>query len=301
MLAVTGANGQLGQRLLCALAPRQPVRALVRSSRARDAVARLALGSRVETRVVDYRAGDDLAAALAGCAAVVHLPGIIRESRNNRFTDAHERACRALADGAARAGVRRVVYTSIHGANPESLNACLASKGAAERLLHEGAVPASVLRLPMVLGEGDFAARALAARARRRVNLVLRGASLEQPIYAGDVVTAVRAVLDLTSPAPLYELAGPESLPRAALIRRAAGVLGRRTRVVSVPLVAGLAAAWALERLSDQPPVTRAMLGVLDHDDHIDPAPAAAALGMTLTPLDATLARCLRGPAAPVD
>jgi hypothetical protein len=33
------------------------------------------------------------------------------------------------------------------------------------------------------------------------------------------------------------------------------------------------------------------MLGVLDHDDDIDPAPAAARLGIQLTPLDETLRR----------
>ena len=38
-------------------------------------------------------------------------------------------------------------------------------------------------------------------------------------------------------------------------------------------------------------PVTRAMLGVLDHDDRIDPQPACAELGLTLTPLDETLRR----------
>ena len=39
-----------------------------------------------------------------------------------------------------------------------------------------------------------------------------------------------------------------------------------------------------------QPAVTRAMLRVLDHDDDIDPKPAAAALGIELTSLEQTLA-----------
>jgi hypothetical protein len=91
----------------------------------------------------------------------------------------------------------------------------------------------------------------------------------------------------------VLELAGPESLSRRALTRRAAALLGRHARIVSLPLGVGHAAAWLLERLSDDPPVTRAMLGVLDHDDRIDPLPAATALGITLTPLDDTLQRIL--------
>jgi hypothetical protein len=37
------------------------------------------------------------------------------------------------------------------------------------------------------------------------------------------------------------------------------------------------------------------MLRILDHDDAIDPAAAAAALGITLTPLDEMLERCIVG------
>jgi hypothetical protein len=46
-------------------------------------------------------------------------------------------------------------------------------------------------------------------------------------------------------------------------------------------------------QLHRNPPVTRAMLEVLDHDDRIDPAVAAASLGIRLTGLDDTLRRCL--------
>jgi len=295
MLAITGANGHLGQRLLRRLAPDGPVRALVRSARAAAQVRGLGLGDAVEVRIVDYADADALADALAGCRAVVHLVGIIKEGAGNRYEDAHEGTCRALAAGAARAAVARIVYLSIVGAEPRSANACLASKGAAEQILRQGSVPASVIRVPMVLGENDYAAAALAGRARRGFNLLVRGASLEQPIYAGDVVDAVVAVLDADAPAAAYDLAGPESLSRTSLVRRAARAAGRRTRVLSLPVGAGMAMAWLLETVSRDPPVTRAMLGVLDHDDRVDTAPAVTALGIALTPLDVTLERCCAG------
>jgi len=292
MLAITGANGHLGQRLLQRLAPEGPLRALVRSARAAEQVRGLGLGDAVDVRIVDYGDADALAEALTGCRKVVHLVGIIKESARNRYADAHEGTCHALAAGAARAGVERIVYLSILGAGPRSANACLASKGAAEQILQQGSVRASVIRVPMVLGEGDYAAAALAGRARRGFNVLLRGASLEQPIYAGDVVDAVVAALTVDAPAAAYDLAGPESLSRTSLVHRAARVLGRRTRVISVPITAGMALAWLLEAVSRNPPVTRAMLGVLDHDDRVNTAPAVTALGIALTPLEVTLERC---------
>jgi uncharacterized protein YbjT (DUF2867 family) len=295
MLAVTGANGHLGRRLLAAVAAGgavEPVRALVRSERA--AASARSAGAAVETALVDYGDAAALAKALAGCTSVVHLVGILREGAANRYVDAHEASCRALAEAAAQVGIRRIVYLSILGASTDSANACLASKAAAERILLDGPGPAVILRVPMVLGEGDFASRALAARARRGFNVLLRGASLEQPIYAGDVITAILGALaDSVASDVVFDLAGPESLSREALVHRAAHVLGRRTRVVSVPLAFGIGAAFLLERLSANPPVTRAMLGVLDHDDRINPEPALKELGVTLTSLDATLGHCL--------
>jgi NADH dehydrogenase len=304
MLAVTGANGHLGLRLLREQVrlPREQaghgVRALVRSPDAADQVKALGLGDAVDVRIVDYGSANDLAEALGGCTAVVHLVGIIKESRASRYRNAHEGTCTAIAEAAHRAGLGRIVYLSILGASVGSGNACLASKGAAERTLRDGAVPVTVIRLPMVLGEGDFASRALSERARRGRNLVLRGSSLDQPIYAGDVAAAVLVAATESGTVEAYELAGPESLTRTALIHRAAGLLGRRTRVLSLPLAVGLSVAWVLEHVSADPPVTRAMLGVLDHDDRIDPAPAAAALRLTLTPLDETLRRCIGGATA---
>lgn len=294
MIAITGANGHLGLRLLQALARRgASVRALVRSRRAAARIEALGLGDAVTVEVVDYLDAQALAVPLQGCGSVVHLVGIIKESAGNRYTDAHEATCTALAEAAEQAGVQRIIYMSILGAAPDSANACLASKGAAERILQDGAVDASVIRVPMVLGEGDYATAALAARARRSFNVVLRGASYEQPIYAGDVIAAIMAGLETTEQRPAYDLAGPESLSRNALTHRAARVLGRRTRVLSLPLTAGLVLAWVAEKLLSNPPVTRAMLGVLDHDDQVNTQPAVAALGLTLTPLDETIRRCI--------
>lgn len=298
MIAVTGANGHLGQRLLAELAAAGPVRAVVRSRRAAEQVTALGLDA-VALHQVDYRHTDALTDVLTGCSAVVHLVGIIREGAGNLYRDAHENASTAMAAAAARAGVEHIVYLSILGAAPDAANACLASRGAAEDILRQGTVPVTVLRVPMVLGERDYASAALARRAGRRFNVLLRGASLEQPIYAGDVVAAMAAAVGggVTRPAggrgAVLDLAGPESLTRADLVRRAAARKGNRTRILSLPLGLGMLAAGLLEKLSDNPPVTRAMLGVLDHDDRIDPLPAARTLGIELTALEEMLDRCL--------
>ena len=297
MIVITGANGHLGRRMLSVLSGRGELRAVVRSERAAAQIRALGLIQAPEICVASYLDPAAMARALAGATHVIHLVGILKETNNSTYIDAHENACRALCEAAADTDIERIIYLSIHGSHPESVNPCLASKGAAEHMLIQAATPALVLRVPMVLGEGDHASAALGRRARKSWNVLLRGASYEQPIYADDVTHAIvvgmraggldNAVLDL---------AGPTSLSRADLTRRAAATLGRDTRVVSLPLALGTALAFLLERVSSNPPVTRAMLKVLDHDDRIDPEPARRKLGIELTALDVTLARCLAGP-----
>jgi NADH dehydrogenase len=291
MIIVTGANGHLGARLLEALrADGHELRAVVRSA---NAAAALRKNQGVEALVVDYGDRTALAPVLAGADAVVHLVGIIRETPQNRYEDAHERTCRALVAAlAANRSSPRIVYVSILGSSAIQENSCLRSKGKAEDLLLESGLPVTILQVPMVLGESDYATFALRKKALAGTSIGFRMTSLEQPIYAGDVVNAIRAALGESFGRLL--LAGPESLSRADLVRRAGVVLGSEPRPLSLPIGLGRAVIGLLEAILPNPPMTRAMLDVLDHDDQIDPLDAARRLGISLTSLDQTLRSVLQ-------
>jgi NADH dehydrogenase len=300
-ILVSGANGHLGIRLIRTLAARgsaaPAVRALVRSERAAGTLRDLPESCCPEIRIVDYADPEGVLAAASGCDRIVHLIGILKETRRARYRDAHETASGTLARAAERAGVQRIVYLSILGADPEAENACLASKGRAERILLGCRVPVTVLRVPMVLGEGEIAAFALRSKIRAPfAPLVRGGAALEQPIDAEDVSRAIeRALADESGEDAVLELAGPESLTHRELVSRAARLFARRPRILPIPLAAASLFARLAERFSDDPPLTTAMLGILERDDCIDPSPACARLGLTLTPLDETLKRCCLG------
>ncbi len=298
-LLITGANGHLGRRLIAKLAGRRPLRAVVRSERAASQVRALPEAEQLEIVVLDYTNADALTRAARDCSHAVHLLGILKESSTSRYAVAHEATTRVLALAAEVQGLRRIVYLSILGSHPDSPNACLASKGRAERILLEAKTPALILRVPMVLGEGDQASRALRAQAQAALVPLLRGGrGREQPIYAGDVVEAClrgASAPDLDDLA--LDLAGPESISRRELLARSARLHGRRPRVLPIPLALNLVAAALLEKLLRDPPLTRAMLGVLDHDDDLDPSGACRRLQLELTPLDETLRRCV-GPEA---
>lgn len=299
---ITGANGNIGKRLLTFLLGDADcsVVAVVRSARAKGMIENLQLDDharrRLQIEVVDYVDVTALQRVAEHANKAVHLVGILKQSKLASYADAHEASTAALLQALQQTGVDHLTYLSIIGSNSLSANACLASKGRAEDLCEQSTIPTCVLKVPMVLGEGDYASTALGARAATGTRFTFRAASLEQPIYAGDVVRAIVAAGSLQVNATL-ELAGTEVLSRRALTERAAMVLGSSARLISLPLALGLAVASLMEVLLANPPVTRAMLQVLDHDDDIDPQAALEALQLDpLTSLDDTL-RAVLGPA----
>ena len=303
-LLITGANGHLGRRLIASLPPERPVRAIVRSPRARQQIEKhVPDRPGLQIAVLDPADAAALAEVATGCGAAVHLIGTIRESRAEPYEHSHQRPVRALIEAAGRVALKQLVYVSILGAGPQARSRCLRARAAVETLLDSSPIPAAVLRVPMVLGEGDRASRALRRQVARRRAFTFRSASLEQPIYAGDVIDALQRIVALPAPQhAVWELAGPTSLTRKALLHKAAECAGTDVEVVSLPLALGLAATWFMARIRTGGGPTPDMLRVLDHDDSIDPGPAARELGIELTSLEVMLQRCMRpADALPVD
>ena len=292
-IVVTGANGQLGRALLSELAKqRHPhIRALVRSKGAQSTIEALGLDPPPEIQIVDYTSPKQMESALAGMSAVIHLVGIIKETKNARYAEAHEQTCHALALAADRAGVERVVYLSILGSSPGSENECLASKGRAERLLLDDRVATTVLRVPMVLGGDDPATNSLRRAAQAEsVRLIGGGKSLQQPIDARDVVNAVLAACTTAPGRDLsLDAGGPECLSHRNLVLRAARLWDNQPSIGSIPLWLARFGVRVLSMVHPQPPITPPMFEILQHDDQTDPSVFTSVLGIELTPLTKTL------------
>ena len=294
-ILITGANGKLGTRLILHLANQYDIRAIVRSERAKESLQRSV--DSVDIRIVDYNDVSALAMAAADCDHAVHLVGIIRQTAGSLYQSAHEGSCSTLVSAVEKTGLKSIVYLSLIGSDSDSGNPCFSSRGNAEKILRSASIPVVIIRVPMVLGEDDYASQSLAKKANVRYVPVLRADCAEQPIYAGDVIEAIVQSLDIDR-SETIELAGPESLSRKSLILRAAELLDHHPVVINLPIGCGLLLAGVLESVSKNPPVTRDMLNVLDHDDDIDALSAAGRLGITLTSLDDMLKAVIRNNAS---
>ncbi|MEU9834333.1 NAD(P)-dependent oxidoreductase [Streptosporangium sp. NPDC048047] len=179
---VTGATGRVGSRFVPRLLQRtRAVRVLVRDAVRAEPLARLG----AEVVVGDLRDTGDLAGALKGAEAVVHLGAAFRGVPDEEAVAVNHAATVELAAAALRAGVDRFVHTGtnlvygsgfIHGdgrardtgrgrpaAETDEIltpaGAYPRSKAEAERVLGEmhraEGLPLRVLRLAFVYGDGD--------------------------------------------------------------------------------------------------------------------------------------------------
>ena len=292
-ILITGANGYLGKKLIEELSDNH-IYALVRSEKAYLDLTNFIQDRNIKNVDVFYFDYSDLSGMrqnIGSCRYVVHLVGIIKETRTNSFDIVHKETTQALIKAMEDSNVKKICYLSILGANKDSTNKCFASRAYSEKLLLDSDIPSLILRIPMVLGEDDYASKALRKNALSKFNFTFRKKSMEQPIYAGDVIQAInndinKHVSGKTTPTGVIVLAGKVSLTREDLIKKAAEILGVKVKVFSLPIALGISLAWILEKLFEDPPVTRAMLGVLDHDDNVDPKQTCKQLDIRLTSLE---------------
>ena len=293
---ITGANGHLGKKLILA-SDEYDICALVRSEKAERDLMNFIEGHSIKNVEIvkgDYLDVSTMKQLVSSYRYVVHLVGIIKENKQNNFDLVHKQTTGALIQALKDSKVKKICYISILGSNENSGNACFSSRGYAEKLFLKSAIPSLILRTPMVLGEGDNASRAILKNALSKFNFTFRKLSLEQPIYAGDVIKAIKIDINKTftgeiSPNGIKILAGPISLTREELTQKVAKLKGVKVRVFSLPLLVGYALAGIAEILFPNPPTSKAMLEVLDHDDNVDPLPACSELDIRLTPLESML------------
>ena len=288
---VTGANGFVGRALL------RPVAA---AGHTPIAATRGARPAGVEHRIVGALGPrTDWSAALAGVDAVVHLAarvhriGHLAADPPAAYDTENAAGTRRLAEQAAGAGVRRMVFVSTAKVNGESTppdrpfrdadpaaprDAYARSKWAAEQALAEVAadtgLEVTVLRPPLVYGPG--------ARANLRALLRLCDSPLPLPfggidnrrslIYLDNLTDAIcHALMHPAAAGGRFLLSDAEALSTPALVRRLRHGLGRPARLVSVP------PSWL--HLAARLPGLGAALDRLTQSLVVDPSGIARALG----------------------
>ena len=291
---ISGANGYIGKAFLRRIREisQRKILALVRSEKAKTELATEFEG--LEIRVVDYSDPKCVDSALVEDSHLFHLVGTIRETRKASFRLIHEDLCNTIVEAPTK--LSKITSLSVIGASSQSTNPCLRSRANADHVFDSSGFSTAVVRIPMVLGGDGQASKALRKNIRKRLIFSFRDSSLEQPIFLDDVVDLLCETLKDGSPEGVFELGGPVSLTRRELIKAASRIEGMNPILISLPVLLGDALSWLLEKFQDEPFISRATLGVLDHDDNVDNSDTLGAFGLSLTSLEVMLSKVIREP-----
>ena len=237
-VAVVGATGTIGRPLVEALARDHDVVGVARTPPT-------AHEDNVEWIAADATDAAAIRRALDGADVVYHL---VHSLGSGDFEALDRAAATAVAEGAAAAGARQVVYLGGLGEDSDDLSPHLRSRGETAEILDAGQVPVTTLRAAMIVGPGSAAFETIRALVERLPVMVCpRWVSVEtQPVALADVVAALAGVCgDETTVDETFDLGGPEVMTYRTMMERVARIRGKHPILVEVPfLTPRLSSLW---------------------------------------------------------
>ena len=275
MILVTGGTGFVGRHLVSRLmAMEERVRVLARS------------GDDLPGADVIHGDVRDLSAvvgAARGCRAVIHLVGIMRESRGASFRALHVDATRTVVRACQEAGVERLLHMSALGPRPGARSRYYRTKWRGEELVRASDLAATIFRPSVIFGSGNSFLPQIRDLLQRGSVIPIPGGGmgLQQPIWVEDVVSCF--VGALAKPETIgrdYELGGPETYGFEQLIDLLAESEGITKPKVHLPTWLLRPAVSMLIRVRPKLPVTPDQLTMLGEDSACDIHEMCATFGI---------------------
>jgi uncharacterized protein YbjT (DUF2867 family) len=268
LVTVFGGSGFLGRHVVRALAKLgYRIRVAVRRPELAGFLQPLGRVGQIHAVQANLRYPGSVEAAARDADVVINLVGILFERGRQSFESVQALGAEAVARAASAVGAR-MVHISALGANEGSPSQYARSKAMGEKLVLAAAPDAIVLRPSVVFGpEDDFFNKfASIARFAPALPLIGGGHTRFQPIFAGDVASAVVAAMeDRAEEGKIYELGGPEARTFRELMEFMLTTIDRQRLLVPIPF--GLAKFQAsLLQLMPKPLLTTDQVELLRHD-----------------------------------
>lgn len=289
---VTGATGFVGPKIVHALrAEDRDVRALVRAP-ARGA--RLA-GWGAELVTGDITDPASLRAAVEGCTHVVHLVAVIKGSAGD-FHRVMTEGTEHLVAAAKDAGVERFVLMSALGTSATSSDTVpyYSAKWAEEEAVKGSGLEYTVFRPSFVFGKDGGALPTFMKQVRYSPVVTVIGAGLQrsQPIWVDDVAAYVARAIDATAASNrTFEIGGPDVVDWNELYLAIAKVLGKRRRLLHVPIGVAYTGARLTQRLPGAPLSVDQVTMLQGADNVVSGSDAVDTFQLPLVPLEEQLRR----------
>ena len=239
LVTVFGGSGFVGRHTVSALAKRGfRIRAAVRRPDLAGYLQPMGTVGQILAVQANLRYPDSVRRAVEGADVVINCVGVLASAGSQTFDAIHSEGARSVAKAAREAGAVRLVHVSAIGADSNARAKYAQSKAAGEHGAREEFPGVIVLRPSIVFGPEDEFFNRFAALARISPLLPLIGSGLNifQPVYVGDLATAIaNAAEGQGKPATIYEIGGPEKLSFRELLDRTLEYTGRHRGYFPMP------------------------------------------------------------------
>jgi uncharacterized protein YbjT (DUF2867 family) len=283
LVTVFGGSGFLGRNVIRALCKRDyRIRVAVRRPELATHLQPAGKVGQIHAVQANLRHPASVEAAMRDSDVVVNLAGILTEGGAQSFDAVQAKGAETVAKAAAARGAR-MVHVSAIGADENSLSGYGRSKAAGEKAVLAAVPSATILRPSVMFGPEDQFTNRFAALARMSPALPLIGGGVNrmQPVYVGDVATAVADAVDgNTRPGATYELGGPEVLTLREIIEIILAITERQPMLMPVPFGLAKLQALLLQFAPGALKLTPDQVALLRTDNVV--SDAAKAAGLTL-------------------
>lgn len=289
LVTIFGGSGFLGRNVVRALCKRDyRIRVAVRRPELAGYLQPSGKVGQVHIVQANLRYPASVEAGLRDSDAVINLVGILAEGGGQTFDAVQAKGAETVAKAAAAVDAR-MIHVSAIGADAESPSRYAKAKAAGEAAVMAAVPSATIFRPSVMFGPEDQFTNRFAALARLSPVLPLIGGETKmQPVYVGDVATAIADAVDGKAKAgATYELGGPEVLTMREIIEAIVGIADRKPMLV--PLSFGLARLQAafLQFAPGALKLTPDQVTLLERDNIVSDAAKAAGLtleGLGITP-----------------
>ncbi|HYS85306.1 MAG TPA: complex I NDUFA9 subunit family protein, partial [Bradyrhizobium sp.] len=198
LVTVFGGSGFIGRSVVRALCKRDyRIRVAVRRPELAGHLQPLGKVGQIHAVQANLRYPASVEAAMRDCHVAINLVGILAESGAQTFDAVQAVGAGTVAKAASAVGAR-MVHVSAIGADENSPSRYARAKAAGEKAVLSATPMATILRPSLVFGPEDQFTNRFASLARMSPMLPLIGGGVTrlQPVYVGDVATAVADAVD---------------------------------------------------------------------------------------------------------
>jgi NADH dehydrogenase len=290
LVTVFGGSGFLGRSVVRALAKRDyRIRVAVRRPELAGHLQPLGKVGQIHAVQANLRYPASVEAAMRDSHVAINLVGILAESGAQTFDAVQGTGAGTVAKTAAAAGAQ-MVHISAIGADETSPSRYAHAKAAGEQAVLAAMPSATIMRPSIMFGPEDQFTNRFAALARLSPALPLIGGGITklQPVFVGDVGTAIADAVDGKAKAGgTYELGGPEVLTMREVMEIILAITERDRMLISLPFGLAKLKAMFLQFAPGAFKLTPDQVALLRSDNVVSDAAKSAGLtleGLGITP-----------------